>query len=67
MFNNALSASTSVFLFFANKDYYYETIPKKETISCVFIDLIENIQEYNMERTMLLWETGTQTNRHLYK
>ena len=26
----------------------YETTPKKETISCIFINLMENIQEYNM-------------------
>ena len=45
----------------------YEMVPREKTISCTFINLIENIQEYNMERTMLLWETGTQTNRHLYK
>jgi len=28
----------------------YEMVPKKETISCTFINLVGNIQEYNMEK-----------------
>ena len=25
----------------------YETVPRKETISCIFFNLVDNIQEYN--------------------
>jgi len=31
-------------------EVYYEMTSKKKTISCTFINLIENIQEYNMEK-----------------
>ena len=27
---------------------YYKMTPRKENISCMFINLIENIQEYNV-------------------
>ena len=32
------------------KKKYYKTTSKKKTISYIFINLIENIQEYNVER-----------------
>jgi len=36
----------------ATKDAYYETTSRKENISCTFINLIENIQEYNAEKNI---------------
>jgi len=29
---------------------YYKMISKKKTISCIFINLMENIQEYNVRK-----------------
>ena len=33
---------------------YYEITPKKETISCIFINLMGNIQEYNMGKIYIV-------------
>jgi len=35
----------------------YKTVPRKKTISCVFLNLVDNIQEYNTGGISIVWES----------
>jgi len=37
-------------LFLVHKHYCYEIVPKKETISCTFVNLVENMQKYKKKK-----------------
>jgi len=37
----------NVIICFNNHHECYEMVPRKETISCIFLNLVDNIQEYN--------------------